>query len=140
MYLLLTALSFLSQSLHGFVLLPTRPSTPSLFSPPPSSHPSPFLLSTTPTTTTTTTSLPAKHAMKKATKGHNAYRPKKSRPSDRNRSPVVYPEIGAKPPEFTVEVEGDGIAQGRWAREVEGEGEGGKVDTDVSAGEAEMVA
>lgn len=30
---------------------------------------------------------------KKATKGHNAYRPRKSRPSDRNRKPPSYPTI-----------------------------------------------
>ena len=31
--------------------------------------------------------------MKKATRGHNAYRPKKSRASDRNRTPPSYPAI-----------------------------------------------
>jgi len=35
----------------------------------------------------------AHHVMKKATRGHNAYRPKKSRASDRNRTPPSYPAI-----------------------------------------------
>ncbi|GMI07704.1 hypothetical protein TrVE_jg4982 [Triparma verrucosa] len=49
------------------------------------------------------TLLPAKHAMKKAAKGHNAYRPKKSRPSDKNRKKVVYElDTFVKPEEFTV--------------------------------------
>ncbi|GMH50594.1 hypothetical protein TL16_g00815 [Triparma laevis f. inornata] len=48
-------------------------------------------------------SLEAKHAKKKAAKGHNAYRPKKSRPSDKNRKPIVY-ELDSlvKPEEYTV--------------------------------------
>ena len=55
------------------------------------------------------TFLSAKHAMKKAAKGHNAYRPKKSRPSDKNRAPIVYELTSiAKPPEYTVEEEGTG--------------------------------
>jgi 50S ribosomal protein 6 len=35
----------------------------------------------------------ARHPRKKATKGHTANRPKKLRPSDRNRTPVSYPEV-----------------------------------------------
>ena len=35
----------------------------------------------------------ARHPRKKATKGHTANRPKKLRPSDRNRAPVSYPEV-----------------------------------------------
>ena len=35
----------------------------------------------------------AHHVMKKATRGHNAYRPRKSRASDRNRTPPSYPDI-----------------------------------------------
>ncbi|KAL1515825.1 hypothetical protein AB1Y20_002441 [Prymnesium parvum] len=35
----------------------------------------------------------AHHVQKKATKGHQAYRPRKSRPSDRNRTPPSYPAI-----------------------------------------------
>mmetsp|Transcript_1586 Transcript_1586/g.2911 ORF Transcript_1586/g.2911 Transcript_1586/m.2911 type:complete len:81 (-) Transcript_1586:59-301(-) len=53
-----------------------------------------------------TTALSAKHAMKKAAKGHNAYRPKKSRPSDKNRKPVVYELTDIKKPaEYTVKGE-----------------------------------
>eukprot|EP00520_Triparma_pacifica_P005055 CAMPEP_0118639826 /NCGR_PEP_ID=MMETSP0785-20121206/4429_1 /TAXON_ID=91992 /ORGANISM="Bolidomonas pacifica, Strain CCMP 1866" /LENGTH=83 /DNA_ID=CAMNT_0006531177 /DNA_START=739 /DNA_END=990 /DNA_ORIENTATION=+ len=50
------------------------------------------------------TSLNAKHAMKKAAKGHNAYRPKKSRPSDIKRAPVNYslPKDNEKPAEYTL--------------------------------------
>ena len=33
----------------------------------------------------------AHHVQKKATRGHNAYRPKKSRPSDIYRKPPSYP-------------------------------------------------
>eukprot|EP00518_Triparma_eleuthera_P004744 CAMPEP_0182464134 /NCGR_PEP_ID=MMETSP1319-20130603/8319_1 /TAXON_ID=172717 /ORGANISM="Bolidomonas pacifica, Strain RCC208" /LENGTH=44 /DNA_ID= /DNA_START= /DNA_END= /DNA_ORIENTATION= len=44
--------------------------------------------------------------MKKAAKGHNAYRPKKSRPSDKNRKPVVYELTDIKKPaEYTVKGE-----------------------------------
>ncbi len=36
----------------------------------------------------------AHHVQKKATKGHNAFRPRKSRPSDINRKPPSYPTDG----------------------------------------------
>ncbi|GMI32932.1 hypothetical protein TrRE_jg240 [Triparma retinervis] len=50
------------------------------------------------------TALPAKHAMKKAAKGHNAYRPRKSRPSDINRKAPAYnlPKDSEKPAEYTI--------------------------------------
>merc|ERR1719231_974276 len=35
----------------------------------------------------------AHHVQKKATRGHNAFRPRKHRPSDINRKPTDYPEI-----------------------------------------------
>lgn len=46
----------------------------------------------------------ARHARKKATKGHTDTRPKKHRASDRNRTPVSYPEMKPedKPAVFTV--------------------------------------
>lgn len=45
--------------------------------------------------------LHAKHANNKAAKKANHNRPRKSRPSDINRKPVVYDEI-IKPPEYTI--------------------------------------
>ncbi|GMI24999.1 hypothetical protein TrCOL_g12024 [Triparma columacea] len=58
----------------------------------------------TPTSAFSSTSLSAKHAMKKAAKGHNAYRPKKSRPSDINRKAPSYnlPKDADKPAEYTI--------------------------------------
>ena len=46
----------------------------------------------------------ARHPRKKATKGHTDTRPKKHRASDRNRTPVSYPEMKPedKPAVFTV--------------------------------------
>ena len=46
-------------------------------------------------------SLDAKHANNKAAKKANHNRPRKSRPSDIHRKPVVYDEI-IKPPEYTI--------------------------------------
>ncbi|GMI55213.1 hypothetical protein ScalyP_jg1655 [Parmales sp. scaly parma] len=55
------------------------------------------------TTSSSSTSLDAHHVMKKATKGHNAYRPKKHRPSDKVRKPTNYdlPGPGDKPEAYT---------------------------------------
>jgi hypothetical protein len=50
---------------------------------------------------TCSVSLFAKHANNKAAKKANHNRPRKSRPSDINRKPVVYDEI-IKPPEYTI--------------------------------------
>jgi len=47
------------------------------------------------------TSLDAKHVQKKAAKKSNHNRPRKSRPSDINRKPVVYPSF-EKPSEYTI--------------------------------------
>jgi len=49
------------------------------------------------------TSLDAKHVQDKAARWARAKRPKKTRPSDINRKPIVY-EIDSyeKPPEFTI--------------------------------------
>jgi len=47
------------------------------------------------------TSLDAKHVNNKAAKKAAHNRPKKSRPSDINRKPVVYPSF-EKPAEFTI--------------------------------------
>lgn len=47
------------------------------------------------------TSLDAKHVQNKAAKKANHNRPKKSRPSDINRKPVVYPSF-EKPSEYTI--------------------------------------
>jgi len=46
----------------------------------------------------------ARHVRKKATKGHTDTRPKKHRPSDRNRAPVAYPTMdpAAAPAVMTV--------------------------------------
>merc|ERR1719310_389132 len=43
----------------------------------------------------------AHHVQKKCTKKHNAMRPRKSRPSDRNRTPPNYPPI-PQTPNFTL--------------------------------------
>jgi hypothetical protein len=45
--------------------------------------------------------LDAKHVMNKAAKKANKNRPRKSRPSDINRKPVVYPSFES-PPEYTI--------------------------------------
>jgi hypothetical protein len=45
--------------------------------------------------------LDAKHVQKKAAKKHAHNRPRKSRPSDINRKPVVYPSF-EKPSEYTI--------------------------------------
>lgn len=47
------------------------------------------------------TSLDAKHVQNKAARKANHNRPKKSRPSDINRKPVVYPSF-EKPSEYTI--------------------------------------
>mmetsp|Transcript_22500 Transcript_22500/g.22822 ORF Transcript_22500/g.22822 Transcript_22500/m.22822 type:complete len:92 (-) Transcript_22500:217-492(-) len=55
-----------------------------------------------------TTSLNAKHVQKKATKKHIDRRPKKKRPSDKNRKPTVYAlDSFVKPPEYTILAEGE---------------------------------
>jgi hypothetical protein len=46
-------------------------------------------------------SLNAKHVQNKAAKKANHNRPRKSRPSDINRKPVVYPSF-EKPAEYTI--------------------------------------
>jgi 50S ribosomal protein 6 len=53
---------------------------------------------------TTFTVVAARHARKKATKGHTDTRPKKHRVSDKVRAPVSYPEMKTedKPAVFTV--------------------------------------
>mmetsp|Transcript_2232 Transcript_2232/g.3177 ORF Transcript_2232/g.3177 Transcript_2232/m.3177 type:complete len:92 (-) Transcript_2232:190-465(-) len=47
------------------------------------------------------TSLDAKHVQNKAARKANHNRPRKSRPSDINRKPVVYPSF-EKPAEYTI--------------------------------------
>ena len=67
----------------------------------------------------------AHHVQKKATRGHNAYRPRKSRLSDRNRTPPSYPAIpdipwmapidslsGKVPQTFSIAVEPSDTADG----------------------------
>ena len=63
-----------------------------------------------PTAAPFVTSLGAKHVQKKATKGHEHDRPKKSRLSDKFRKPVEYPDLPPAPEAYTVETVGTGDA------------------------------
>eukprot|EP01082_Thalassiosira_pseudonana_P003389 g3662.t1 g3662 contig12:2516683-2517639(+) len=60
-----------------------------------------FMPSVTVPVRTCNVSLDAKHANNKAAKKAAHDRPKKSRPSDINRKPVVYPSFES-PPEYTI--------------------------------------
>jgi hypothetical protein len=53
----------------------------------------------------------AHHVQKKATRKHNAYRPRKSRPSDINRTPTIYPPLPDIPWYTKLESTATGAAQ-----------------------------